>query len=300
MSDPVLIALIGAIATIVTAAVPGVMSIVAKKRAAARNAAKAKYTREAIIIGTSLVVAGGLIALGIYLAKRGASEPPPSPVAITLETKAYLALIDAAEKAKRPYVLDSVVLHVRHDDSGKPKKRRTFVRAIYTVRALRDINADEEKTFPEEFESDTKKKFTHWFGSHRETFLSPQGSAYDVDVQAKAGQRFTVMTGAVLDYTLPLDVRPLPRQLGNLQPNEDSWFYPNKEDFIGSITIVVESPTTALRPHALQAIRMRNKQVVNHDARLSGPEGSKPFERSISYTWFNLTPGDLVGLVYAW
>ncbi|HEX8155146.1 MAG TPA: hypothetical protein VF698_18585, partial [Thermoanaerobaculia bacterium] len=163
MSDPVLIALIGAIATIVTAAVPGVMSIVAKKRAAARNAVTAKYTREAIIIGASLVVAGGLIALGIYLTKQGAAEPPPS-VATALETKEYLAVIEAADKAGRPYVLDSVVLHIRHDDS-KAKKRRTYVRAVYTVRALHDVDAA-TKTFREQWQSDTKQKLTHWYGTH--------------------------------------------------------------------------------------------------------------------------------------
>lgn len=220
-----------------------------------------------------------------------------------LEPERMRDMIAAARKQEKPYILDSVIFYIRLEDAAGPpgSERRAFVRAVYNVRALRDIQSAED-VFLEQFSSSVSTAPPeHWFGNRREIFKNVNGSIYSVNVEARNGDRFTVVTGANLTYQLPLPAgRPVPGEVARLAGNEDYWYYPNREDFIGELVVILESPTTVLRPLERGAVRITNNQPHLSDVSVGERASSVPRQRTLSAAWYDVRPTEGAGILYTW
>lgn len=309
MSDAVVVAVIGAVATVATAVIAALPNIIKKRRAAVRTAKPASYTFEAMIIGAAMIAAAATIVFGSSRRDAGAATVPTSTAPLTRATAAvepaeFQRLIDAAKLQQKFYVVDTIVMHVRLEDvqaSRRQQRRRAHVRAVYNVRALKDFSEDDD-SFVEQFTSSIKDApALHWFGNRREFIHNDDGSIYSVRIAAREGDRFTVVTGVTFEYTLPYPAdRTAPAEVARLGPNQDYWVYPNREDFVGELTLILESPTTMLQPMERGAIRVTNNQPKLADVFVGERVGAKPEQRSLSYSWQHLRPGERVGILYRW
>jgi len=215
----------------------------------------------------------------------------------------FQRLTDQARVLGRPYVLESVTALVHLDDvEGKNGvgTRRAFVRIVYVIRALRDID-EKDGTFTEEYRLNPKKIPEHWYGTNIEDFGNDIGNTYGVRFTAKKGELHTVVTGMNYAYQMPLgDGRVIPDGVTYVVPTEDYYMYLNTDDFIGELSVIVESSRTPLKPVERGAILIESQHpTIRSDEHVQEID-AKPSQVSISGKWRNLTPGQSGGIIYAW
>lgn len=151
-------------------------------------------------------------------------------------------LIQAASRLNRDYVIESVTMVVQMDVIGSEpgKTVAAEVRINYGVFALRKV-----VKFDEEFHSSVANvRVDRIHGSDSETELNeiaPDHKRWDVTPVIEQGQRRSIVTGAKYTYTLPFPDKRRVHDFGDLGPLDDAWCYPNVEDVIGELTIIVES-----------------------------------------------------------
>jgi hypothetical protein len=294
MAPEVLIAIIGAVATVLSALIGTLPAIISKRRRA-KTGTRQHYKSEALIIAGSVILAAAILVFGLR-AEGMTREKERHSAALS-------SLIAEARRNGKPYVLQSVVNLVRIEDTqdNSGQIRNMSVRSMYVVRPLRDISAEED-VFSEQFTSSiTNVPPQHWFGSQKEVFNTVNGNLYSVEFQANEDDTYTIVTGANYQYRLPLPSnRPVPAEIRTLQGNEDSWMYPNSEDYIGEIVIVIESPTTHLRPLERSKVRITNRQPNLDDPFLNERAGAQNGQRSLSARWTTVRPNEKVGILYSW
>ena len=127
-------------------------------------------------------------------------------------------------------------------------------------------------------------------------------SAYYLHFNCKKGESITIVTGADFYYRFPLsNGRVSPFRDYRLNSNEDLWIYPNDEDVIGKLTMILSSEKMKFIPltnAALHTVRGTtnddNSYFYNHDEDYINPNNS------ISATWTKILPDEQFALKIKW
>lgn len=202
-------------------------------------------------------------------------------------------IIAAGRVANRPYILDDVTVLIRMEDvtKGNSKERQVNWRIIYTIRALQPISKT-DKLFKERY-STAAAHVRRWFGTEKE--IKSTDNAYNIMLDIPAGETRTIITGATFIYSLPLENNRT--ALGEnilLTSDREFYSYPNEEDVIGELTILIESDTLDFNPVGQAAKRSRMDGSI-------APDGDFRFNsvnnrRSLSARWKDVMPNEEVGL----
>jgi hypothetical protein len=214
------------------------------------------------------------------------------------------ATIEAGRGQKLPYIIQAATILVEIEDLPKerPTQRCTTYRYVYTLRPLRDIRITDE-TFSEFLDNKVGKSREYGQGPdpQRIEVFKPDVKGFQVQFAAPAGGTRTLVTGMKIYEDLPLKGHRKVRSF-DFRPNEFSVFYPNKEDYIAELTVVVSSSTTELKAKPAAAWRMANDAAVP----VFSPAARFPAEppkwngTTLSARFENLRPGEVVGLEYFW
>jgi len=231
-------------------------------------------------------------------------------------------------KQQKNYAMESVTYMVRITDitntitsTNGPKTvthRLVNSRVVYVLRALRDISANENTTFAEIYTSPFAKELDYWPGSDLEkgrtgggTYVSPeryytnQFVKYNVYFNVKRGDLHTVVTGSDEVFDLPLPDQRISRDV-RLRQDEDIVVYPNDDDVIGELNIIVESDTTRLMPVQSLRFGVGAKSAPVEDGQIRMNESGDPADKShpstvvITGRWQSIPPGVRLGLLFRW
>jgi hypothetical protein len=202
----------------------------------------------------------------------------------------------------RPYVIDSVTVLIDIEDLPEqmPLQRRTTFRYVYTIRPLRKIAAD-DKSFTESLHNYFGKKLEYFQGSNLQEPLSFKTNqvTFNVNFDADKGDVYTIVTGMRILEDLPLKERTL--RGFHFAPNEYVAVYPNDEDYIGQVTLLLTSATTHLKVTNNAAWRKADSEANPRfsPAQLS-QSASESYATTLCARFSNVTPGEIVGLKYYW
>jgi len=198
--------------------------------------------RHRVAVGTVLTI---LIAAAVLfrvswarVSREGLEVGPP--------TRIHRCLQEGRAR-DRAYVILSAVLLWRISDKPDGTARHLSLRASYVIRSLRDYGPG-DKVF-NEWSGYDNARFAHWWGPDPVDLNSNEGQNYYIRYAGLRGELQTVVTGAEYDYALP---RPDARQgcKGKAAPplaaNEEALRYPNDQDVMCDLTILIESDTTPL------------------------------------------------------
>jgi hypothetical protein len=141
----------------------------------------------------------------------------------------------------------------------------------------------------------------HWYGTNTEDFGNDVGNTYAARYSAKKGELHTIVTGINYSYPMPMaDGRVIPDGLTSMNSTQDYYTYLNTEDYIGELTVIVESSTTPLVSVDRGAfVNESQHPTVRSDAHMQKPDAA-PDQLSISANWRNLKPGQSGGVIYGW
>lgn len=265
--------------------------------------------RPAIAIPTTLGLIGGVALLtftGYVQVTYGKDGPVfrlGAPIGSNVPGSAEEVAADSLKKriagghaANRPYVLDDVTVLVKIEDvvNGAVKERIVNWRIVYTVRALHAVTRT-DKFFKERYSSDVAR-IRRWFGSERE--IKETDNAYSVMLEIPAGETRTIVTGATFVYSLPLENnRPALGTTILLTPDQEFYSYPNDEDVIGELTLLIETDTLKMFPVGQPAKRLRADGTVAPDEEYRFNQNGK--RRSLSAHWKDVMPKEEVGIHFA-
>ena len=238
-----------------------------------------------------------------------------------MQTGALVDTIQAGINRNKDFALESVTELVRITDvtnaiGGKINTNRLVsIRIVYNLRALKDISSKEQTTFGEVYTSPFCQELRYWPGTDVECsrsgggmyganhYFTNQFVKYDVFFNVRKGDLHTIITGAdeVLQLPMP-DRRYRDIVLGGY---EDVALYPNDDDVISELTIVVESDTVHLDPIRPMRFGLGESAPVEDGEMkfgLSGDPNDKlhPITRVISARWRKVVPGEKVALKYDW
>lgn len=250
-----------------------------------------------VLIVYVLARASGYDLLASMGAKPLASTPTLAGVATDPKTA---ECIEKAMELKRPYVVLSIneVAHLQFDDS-KSSRTADFT-VSYTLLLLRDIERT-DRVFKEGFRTATRNgQFTHVFGSEFEE-LPGQGETYDVRFSGKKGEIRTVTTAGRYVHTLPYPERRILREQLQLGPKEDTWNYPNEEDVIREITMLIISDRPSLDGTTKTAAKRLDSdgKLLADTATASGGNSDSPF-KTLSARWEQVMPNEEVAIHFKW
>jgi hypothetical protein len=214
------------------------------------------------------------------------------------------ATIAAGRAQRLPYIIQSATILVEVEDTPKeqPTRRRTTYRYVYTLRPLKNIRL-QDHAFSELLDNKVGQSMEYWPGPdpQRIEVFKPDTKGFQVSFAAPAGGTRTVVTGMTIHEALPLKRHRIIRGF-DFGPNEFSVFYPNQEDYIAELTIVVSSNTTELKSKPAAAWRMPGNDappVFTPGARFA-KEPPKWNGTTLSARFEQLRPGEIVGLEYSW
>jgi hypothetical protein len=236
--------------------------------------------------------------------------PSPSPQTMdsavnpepqTAELKQCFA---KGRELKKPYVIEAIAYLIQYDTDvvNNHPVIRDNRRLIYTIRALRKINLDEE-LFAEEIDSHIPgHTVARSFGNEDEAPGHDPNllGTFDVKFAMNEGDVRNIVTGA--NFTLPLPLPTRSEFSGQLlvPPNQNFEGYGNTLDVICELDIVVESRTLPIVPVGDAAKRFFENTLRNEKARLNYDVGGAPVPRTISARWKNVMPGERVGIHFGW
>lgn len=128
-----------------------------------------------------------------------------------------------------------------------------------------------------------------------EVYLSPTRSS---EVALAPGDWTSIWTGARYEYRLPLSgARSCNARGRTLGASEDCWSYPNDEDVICELTILITSRSLSLRvPESGGALTRRDNNTVENVATRFDYDGGS----ALVYRWRRVIPGTEVALAFSW
>ena len=184
------------------------------------------------------------------------------------------ALTASGRTFTRDYVIEAATMIVQLDAPGSDRKQSVAdVRIVYTIFAINPTTL-----FDEGYHSMQKNVVIDRIrGSAPETDFTepaPTHKSWNVQLPMQPGERQTIVTGAHYRFDLPLPDKRNVHDFTDLTPLEDAWCYPNLEDVIGELTIVVQS----YRP--IKAPRDGDMLLVNHS---DSKEDKKRLDRPVLY-----------------
>jgi len=209
-------------------------------------------------------------------------------------------------KLDKQYILKSVIQTYDIELLGAHKDTMLVrERIIYDLLALEDITKA-QNIFKEEYSSEVAFKVERWFGTGREDLLQMGNeSKYFVHFDCSKGESQTIMTGANFYYKLPLqDNRDGVFREYRLASNEDLWIYPNEDDVIGKLTMIVSSKDLKFQPISENALMTysdgQGKVNKDNDAFYNFDQNSLSKNNSVSYTWTKILPDEQLALKIKW
>jgi hypothetical protein len=266
------------------------------------------FKRPAVAIPASLGLIGGSALLlttgylhvfyGEGVVTVGIGAPADPDVKGTVERAATARIekhIAAGRELNRPYILDAVTVLIRVDDvaSGPVRERVVNWRIIYTVRALQTISRT-DKFFKERYSSDVAR-VRRWFGSEKE--IRATDDAYTVMMDIPAGETRTIVTGATFVYSLPLaGGRQALGQAVQMTQAQEFYSYPNEEDVIGELTMLIESDSLKISPVGQSAKRSKPDGSIAPDEEVRFSKSDD--RRTLSARWKEVMPKEEVGLYF--
>ncbi len=220
------------------------------------------------------------------------------------------------KKKPQPNIIISATYFVRVEDGPDRERGAPFImrtlseRVFYTLLALRNIDPD-ERIFNEAFQNPTADEMHYWRGTDAEdNRLGGSGKGdfanYDVRFKIPKGDVHSLTTG--VDEVIRLPMADKRQYRGTeLSSEEDVASYPNKEDVIADLTIIIESSSIHL--HAKDAflsegadssaVNSQRVSVAQNDT-LGTSSSSLPGLSTISARWENVKPGQNAILRYGW
>ena len=211
------------------------------------------------------------------------------------------ACIEYAKKNQKPYWIESAtqIVHLNFD-RGTKKRTATF-QVVYVLKLLRDIHSN-DRSFTELFmTSDQRAKFTRISGTDVESSHGSNGK-FDVEVEAKAGDVRTVVTGGQFEW--PYDAPPRKGMGDNilLGKNDGTWNFPNDaNDAIREYTLLLYSDGEPIEPIGKAAIRLKDKELNPTTAHFNRPDSTSGSALpSISARWENVFGNEEVAIHYSW
>lgn len=216
----------------------------------------------------------------------------------------YIELARKAIADHKPYFIEAVTLQYDIDDLKGV--RNVSWRNTYTVRALKDITPSDH-VFLEIFNTEANQR-QHWAGTeHEEPLPGALWSRFYVDLSLSKGETRTFTTGVDLKIRLPLANDRVDYARHKLQPNEDFVAYPNDEDYVGNVLVIVRSKTTAIRPNSgYAAVVSHNLKHADQSIRPDfteaqySPKSESNGWYTVSKEWSNLPPGDELAVFFEW
>lgn len=205
---------------------------------------------------------------------------------------------------KRPYVIEAIAYLIEYDtdvENNRPVIRDNR-RLIYTIRALRKINLDEE-LFAEEIDSHIQgHTVARSYGNEDEAPGHDPNlkGTFNVKFAMNEGDVRNIVTGANFTLPLPLPTRSEFSAQLMVTPNQNFEGYGNQEDVICELDIVIESRTLPIVPVGDAAKRYFENTLRGEKARLNYDIAGDPLPRTISARWKNVMQGERVGIHYAW
>lgn len=242
MSDPLLIALITAAATLLAPILSAYFSIRKDMSVQAGQTPPPvtvrRYWKEFALVGVGLVLAIAIVTVGRFANSE-------------YLTWGYLELVRQGEAKNKAWVFPSIMVLVTMEKSPDGKSidvdKRTFymLQALQNVNGLGDKNSDKGSTLPPYQESyqSTLGVIHRIPGSEKEQPESD--TSWNVNFDVTRGDRRSFITGAHLRMPMQLPSRSS-QLFGTLGPNEDEFYWPNfvgnnPGDVIEDLLIVVQS-----------------------------------------------------------
>lgn len=205
------------------------------------------------------------------------------------------ALSLEARKQGRNYVIESIAMLVDlKTNLGNPQViSEADVRIAYTVFAL-----NETKIFDESFHSMAGAKIERIPGSGNEMALKEDADSHkswEIMLDLPVGGRRTLVTGARYEYTSPMPNKRDIHDFHNLGPTEDAWCYPNTEDVIGEVTIIIRSDAPLVPSNDGDALLVDRSTPPKETKVPSKPEFRSPANGEsgpyiVTARWTNVLP----------
>jgi hypothetical protein len=212
----------------------------------------------------------------------------------------------ARQNDVQKYVIESATMIVTLDPAVQQQVAGELTmetRFIYTIFALQDLRRGD---FTESVHG--TGGVARLAGSNEGQAESPDSEnqralkSWIVPVDLKKGQRTTIATGTVYLEKAPF----APRQHHQFQLTEtqDAFCYPNSEDVIGQLTIMVQS-TLPLLPSVNGDAGLNTRRPAGTGDDWGTPEfhntDSEGIHRSVvAYRWANVVPGQVAGVRVSW
>jgi hypothetical protein len=311
VSEPLIISLIGASATIV-AALLGLVSSISKDRATPSDGGPRpkfsfrKYRREYISVGIALVLASVVLWVGYSYGKTStvkASEANREGE-ILGQTASYMKLVGDGY-GKKPYVFPSVVMLVTLEKSGKSIWCDRHI--VYQLHALTDISVTQRRdklVFKEGYSSNFRVDRIPGT-EHEEPLNSLENSkSWGVFFEAKKGERHSVVTAVHVSLPVQFKGQHKGRLFNNLAKNEDEFTYTNDQnDVIEELVIIVQSNTLKLKSLDEEGAAVKvsglGSPVLQNDTVSTSDDGDG-LRYSAVARFRNLGNNDIAGIRAAW
>jgi hypothetical protein len=305
MPKEIIVAIIGALATIVAAFLgAGSKASSASANQSAAPAHPSRWRMRGVILGV-LVLVIGLLLVGISFgaAEQRRHEELERAANANVLSSSYVKLISQGI-GKKPYVMPAVLMLITLELSKDGKSITSDRRTFYYVQALEDLKRD-GGSFPEEYHS-------HWnieqiAGADNESITEGFESGkvgYNVEFELPKGERHSLLTGA--HTVTPLEVpshRP-PVHMFEVGSHDDAYCYPNdQEDIIEELTIVVQSNSLKLSLPGYpdrDAARQNGKQVQYFAPQIFTAQASSNHNSSIVARFRDVRPKEVVGVHIQW
>jgi hypothetical protein len=210
--------------------------------------------------------------------------------------------VQNAKKKGKKYAILNIVQHIELEDMTLNNKpiRRARMRNTYTIYAIADIVQD-SSVFIEAFTTDQKNvTLTRWAGSEEQNDFGGMKGWYTVNFSAKSNSIKTIVTGADYYYEKPM----LPHGevcSGKVDVAKDEWVwcYPNGDDFIDRLTMIVEAANFNVLPADNSMIRSASKTQLNFD-KSSCMQNATTDKCTIVAAWDKIYQGECVSLKHKW
>lgn len=206
-----------------------------------------------------------------------------------------------ASRQSKPYAIVSIIQHILFEDivENNAKFRKAYYRNSYTIRALRDISFN-ENIFLEEYKSSViPNPITLWAGSEYQKIHDVKPDEYYVKFSAKRDEVKTLVTGADYKYRLPFAGSSNSAScFSDLRLENDEWMvcYPNDQDFIDHLTMIVEAANINLLQVANGSFRKDSVMATNNIIYRQYQNN----KYTLVASWDQLKPGECIAMKFKW
>ncbi len=276
MSEPMIIALIGATATIIAALI-GAYAALRKDRAGfpepPTDGVPPRNRRGIYILVAGIVLAGIVLVAGYAFGKAETAREVQAKQLrdVTQRTQSYAQLVSQGIGAGKLYVLPSVVMlvSVERSDDGKHQLRSTH--CLRSAGIVRYRFIQKRECLRRGYHSDYPIERIPGADLEHDVEPNPDSKTWQVLLDAlNDGQRHAVITAT--HVVMPITLKPLHdvHMFKRLGPTEDAYCYPNFDgDIIEELVIIIQSETLRFIPSQWWRWRRRNPACRHHNRQFS-------------------------------